>query len=242
MNSLINKEQLNELGNAIIAASSSRRMISEDRESFDESIQQFFRTMNVQVAAVKQAYEGLKLEEPFSDEIWQNLCINPRFVRNLYAAKVKGLSETVGISEEFLKPSHPNLEKIDFAISSNMQLLESVFNRPYCRATIYPQHIVNVNGTPRLSDDAYNDHLSHYQFWISNEKEANIKVVVEQFANQYNGFMNFLKASGFGHLIAGVNGTFMDEIFEQQQDYSLKMHPSTPAFLGKLSKGNVVIN
>jgi hypothetical protein len=215
-------------------------LISLDQEGFDESLKTFLRLVSTSISRVKELYNELKFEEPFNDQIWKSICHRGTvFIKELYAKKIQSLADNIGVSdglvsESILNKKHPNIAAINTAIESLTVGLGPYYNRT--KGQLRPDQIINVNTTPTLSEDAYEEHLLAYSHYINNENEASIKRTLDRLASSYNNFVNELHRLGYGQHIESINGSYLKNFFTQSHDYHLKTDLSAPRFLANFKK------
>jgi hypothetical protein len=215
-------------------------LISEDLEGFNNSVNMFVAAMGSAIRVIKPLYESLNLDEPFDDETWLLMCNNPRLVRERYNKNLKKMADLIGITAGYINDSvlitnHPNVVDIE----NRMNLLPVAINNMNDQSNkLDPSSIINVNTIPELSHDAKIYHLEYFRFYIANDREAAIKITLDNFSLEYSRLLVALNNIGYGPNINSINNSYLSNLFTEGENYHLTTDPTAIKFLTRFTHTN----
>ncbi|WP_181306976.1 hypothetical protein [Rufibacter sp. XAAS-G3-1] len=197
-------------------------LIHEDAKAYQSFMQSYRLHVLPTVKDIKAMYEKLNLQEPFSDEVWQDIIHGGRKVQAAIEARVKAVREFLGVSTGLVKEDVMSKANPYGPIADRMYRFHNTFNGNSEQLHRLPlSEVVNVADVPEISEKGKAMVLEMFREYIQNEEELRIKEDAEAFIEAFNKMAKTLKGADVWERTYGPmfgNGHTMHMIISEDRD------------------------
>ncbi len=189
-------------------------LLHENTAAYKDTLRGFMSLVVPAIKDIRESYAKLKLNEPFSNEVWRDLVEGGFMLERKYETKVQEVRDLIGITAGITAPGVLNKSSAFDEINARVEKLKNDLNAGAMSVLhlVDLSEIVNVATEPELSKDGKAKLLENFREYLTTPDESRIKNEIEAFANAYNKLAGSLATYSFWNGI--VHPVFFNSRFD----------------------------